>query len=238
MSLGAFDLLKAAEVFDNLNEALHDVNYSFGTSCASQRDLQPICLTSINSQLEELREKVQKIAFVFGEERDGLSKEELGRCDASIRIPSDPSFASLNLAQAVGICAYELNKSRAQFGRWAAGNDSIENTDAINPPDAINHHDSMQKAEPADAAGAAAHKPCATRELDNTLFTTGKNDDEFFQLLDGLLHEIGFSRSFNRASTLSELRALYQRAKPNLREYGMLNGMLRKINSKLKTENC
>jgi tRNA (cytidine32/uridine32-2'-O)-methyltransferase len=49
-----------------------------------------------------------EVAIVFGNERTGLENDELMRCHAAVHIPSDPSFSSLNLAQAVQVLAYEL----------------------------------------------------------------------------------------------------------------------------------
>ncbi|HVF36039.1 MAG TPA: TrmH family RNA methyltransferase, partial [Candidatus Saccharimonadia bacterium] len=47
-------------------------------------------------------------ALVFGNERVGLSNDELLRCHAAVHIPSDPDYGSLNLAAAVQVLAYEL----------------------------------------------------------------------------------------------------------------------------------
>ena len=49
-----------------------------------------------------------EVAVVFGNERAGLANDELMHCHAAIRIPADPDYASLNLAQAVQVIAYEL----------------------------------------------------------------------------------------------------------------------------------
>ena len=45
---------------------------------------------------------------MFGNERTGLENDEIKRCHAAVLIPSDPAFASLNLAQAVQVLAYEV----------------------------------------------------------------------------------------------------------------------------------
>ncbi|MGR8921457.1 MAG: RNA methyltransferase, partial [Gammaproteobacteria bacterium] len=52
-------------------------------------------------------------ALVFGREATGLSNEELDRCQHAISIPTAPDYRSLNLAQAVQICAYELRVAHA-----------------------------------------------------------------------------------------------------------------------------
>lgn len=48
------------------------------------------------------------VALVFGPEDRGLSNAELSPCTQIIQIPSSPDYPSLNLAQAVLICVYEL----------------------------------------------------------------------------------------------------------------------------------
>ena len=53
--------------------------------------------------------------MVFGPEDHGLNNEELSLCTRIVRIPSSPKYSSLNLAQAVMICCYELYVASAQF---------------------------------------------------------------------------------------------------------------------------
>ncbi len=55
------------------------------------------------------------VALVFGPEDRGLSNEELAPCTQLIQIPSSPAYPSLNLAQAVLICAYELFVAAGTF---------------------------------------------------------------------------------------------------------------------------
>lgn len=52
-----------------------------------------------------------RVGLVFGPEPHGLSNDEIGRCHGLIHIPVDPECPSLNLAQAVTICCYELRKA-------------------------------------------------------------------------------------------------------------------------------
>jgi tRNA/rRNA methyltransferase len=50
------------------------------------------------------------VAVVFGRERNGLENDEVGLADRIITLPVNPAFASLNLAQAVLVIAYEWFK--------------------------------------------------------------------------------------------------------------------------------
>jgi tRNA/rRNA methyltransferase len=56
----------------------------------------------------DILEPTSRIGLVFGRESTGLTNEELILTDFSIRIPSNPEYATLNLSHAVGIVLYEL----------------------------------------------------------------------------------------------------------------------------------
>jgi TrmH family RNA methyltransferase len=109
MSVGAFDILKSGVVFGSLADALKDISYAIGTSSGHQRT-QP--LADYNETLAGISETVahNDVAIVFGDEKNGLGKEELERCNVVVRIPTASEFPSMNIAQAVCIFAYELSK--------------------------------------------------------------------------------------------------------------------------------
>lgn len=52
-----------------------------------------------------------KVAAVFGNERTGLTDEEILECTMGVTIPSSEEFASLNLSHAVQIVCYHLFRS-------------------------------------------------------------------------------------------------------------------------------
>jgi len=52
----------------------------------------------------------QRSAILFGPERSGLETEEVALANAIVTVPINPEFASLNLAQAVILLAYEWSK--------------------------------------------------------------------------------------------------------------------------------
>lgn len=56
-----------------------------------------------------------RIAMIFGPEDHGLSNEELAFCTDIIQIPSSPEYTSLNLAQAVMVCCYEIYAATQSF---------------------------------------------------------------------------------------------------------------------------
>ena len=101
-------VLDHAGVFATLPEAISDCAYVFATTARS-RDLTKPVMTPERA-MEHARALIasgQKVAVLFGPERTGLENPDIVRANAIISIPVNPEFASLNLGQAVLLCAYE-----------------------------------------------------------------------------------------------------------------------------------
>ena len=108
------DIVTRTEIFDTLDEALADCSYVIGMTArerrakravARPRDLAPELLARIASASDD--EGSGPIALLFGREDKGLSNEALDLCHRTCIIPTT-EHASLNLAQAVLLMAYEL----------------------------------------------------------------------------------------------------------------------------------
>ena len=101
-------VLDHAGVFATLPEAVADCAYVFATT-ARGRDLTKPIMTPERAMehARALCAQGQKVAILFGPERAGLENDDVVRANAIISIPVNPDFASLNLGQAVLLCAYE-----------------------------------------------------------------------------------------------------------------------------------
>lgn len=108
LAAGAGDLLDAAQVHTDLVQALAGCRLVVGTS--ARRRTVPMPELSPRDAARQLAQAAADgpVALLFGRERTGLENEELQRCHASVCIPTDPGFASLNLAAAVQVLSYEL----------------------------------------------------------------------------------------------------------------------------------
>ncbi|MFO7535761.1 MAG: RNA methyltransferase [Kiritimatiellia bacterium] len=115
MAVGAKPILEARREVATLAEAVADCGLVMGATArlglyrqhaASPREVAPRAL-----------EEAEKgpVALVFGREDKGLFNEEIALCTHLIRIPSHPNYVSLNLAQAVMVCAYELFVASGTF---------------------------------------------------------------------------------------------------------------------------
>lgn len=110
-AVGAEELLRRAHAVANIDEAINDRTFVVGTSSLFRREiLQPaIPLDQLGAALKK-QNKRTRLALVFGSEKTGLSKDDLGRCHSIVRIPTRSECPSMNLGQAVAVCCYELRR--------------------------------------------------------------------------------------------------------------------------------
>ncbi len=103
---GASDVLARARVVASLDEALEGCNFCVALSARLREFSPPVHPPrSLAQQLHA--DASLRAALVFGSERYGLSNEQVEKCHALVNVPTDASYGSLNLAQAVQILAYE-----------------------------------------------------------------------------------------------------------------------------------
>jgi TrmH family RNA methyltransferase len=120
MAAGADDVLDRARVHPDVSSAVADCGLVVGTTSRSRhlpwRVLEPReAAAEIAAAASSSR-----VAVLFGAERTGLTNEELELCQRLVTIPTGPSYASLNLAMAVQVLAYEIllaSREAAEDGR-------------------------------------------------------------------------------------------------------------------------
>jgi tRNA/rRNA methyltransferase len=74
-------------------------------------------LEKMSKKVDEKLEKNDKIAIIFGREKSGLTNHQISLTDAIIEIPTNKSFSSLNLAQAVILIVSELNRLTVSYSK-------------------------------------------------------------------------------------------------------------------------
>lgn len=108
MAMGSIQLLKNAQVYPTLNEALKDFQFVIGTTRRRGR-IRKALHTPREAAAKILENLDQnKVALVFGNEKDGLNNEDLFQCNLITTIPANPKQPSFNLAQAVLLYGYEI----------------------------------------------------------------------------------------------------------------------------------
>lgn len=109
MAVHGVDILEAAQQVATLPDALTGCQRAIATT-ARARTL-PTPLEPPRTALPWLLEKEVTSALIFGPEDRGLNNVELNYAQRFVCIPSSPEYPSLNLAQAVAVCCYELYQS-------------------------------------------------------------------------------------------------------------------------------
>jgi len=111
MASGADRVLAGAALYDNLPAAIADCTFVLATTARAHDQAKPVIGADAAAAAMAPRVAAgETVALMFGRERIGLTNQEVALADAIVTLPVNPAFASLNLAQAVAILAYEWFK--------------------------------------------------------------------------------------------------------------------------------
>jgi tRNA/rRNA methyltransferase len=114
---GADAILDEAQLYDTLEAAIGDCELVLATTARAHDQAKPVIDAAAAAQLMQPHLVTGgNVAVVFGRERNGLENDEVGLADRIVTLPVNPAFASLNLAQAVVIIAYEWFKAASGGG--------------------------------------------------------------------------------------------------------------------------
>ncbi len=104
-------VIDRVQVFDTLSDAIADLSLVYATT-ARRRELahEVIGPDEAARRLAVHVAGAGRAGLVFGREKWGLNNEEVALCDAIVTLPVEPAFASLNIAQAVLVLAYEWRR--------------------------------------------------------------------------------------------------------------------------------
>jgi tRNA/rRNA methyltransferase len=108
---GADTVLAQARVFDTLAEAVADISHVYATTVRKRGVTKPV--VTPEAAAHAMLATPTRSAILFGAERSGLDMDEVAMARTIITVPINPEFGSLNLAQAVILCAYEWSKHQA-----------------------------------------------------------------------------------------------------------------------------
>ena len=213
MAVRAADILEMAKVVESLPQALVGCVRAIATTGDDCRS-HPMQLEAPADALPWLLEAPS--ALIFGREDCGLTNAELNRAQRLIRIPSSDAYTSLNLAQAVAICCYEISKSVvncqkqevASFPEFASSISDATDDLSTNNPEQLATSQTENLSIPLN---------CAPLE----------NLEGYYLQLESLLLKIGYLQPHTAASRMEKFRRLYNRAYPTVDEVAMLRGVLR-----------
>lgn len=118
LAIHAAYIFDNAEFFDSITEATKDCAIAAGTTRRRGQNrkgklLLPEEFADIaKNQTGKDEKDGAKVAIVFGNERTGLTDDQLKECTLGVTIPSSDDFGSLNLSHAVQILSYHLFRKK------------------------------------------------------------------------------------------------------------------------------
>lgn len=181
-------LTERARIFDSLDEALADASFVVGTTARARTAGRTYGRPrEVAEQVAERAAVGETVAILFGREDRGLTNADLDRCHAVTIIPTHPDYASLNLAQACLVLAYEV------FLAMGEGEEPLpKGRRATRPPT----QEELEEMFTAIQKGLAridfykARKPAAVMRTLRTILSRAEPDLRESRLLAAIGHEI------------------------------------------------
>jgi tRNA/rRNA methyltransferase len=125
LASGAVDILETSQESDSLESAVADCSLVLGLT-SRDREFGPPVLDweSALTLIQETTANYGQVALLFGPERTGLDNDHLALCTHRVWLDANPDYPSLNLAQAIMVCAYTLREAinRQSSGPMLLGN--------------------------------------------------------------------------------------------------------------------
>lgn len=204
MAAHARDVLAARTTVASLQDAVGDCVLIAGTAGRDFAHLAPVDPRAAARELVAASAR-GRVALVFGPEDHGLSNADLGICQRLIRIPTADAYPSLNLAQAVAVCGYELLRSALEDrGSPASGVSGTSPT--------------RRRRSVATSAASDERAPASGAEREALI-------EHLARALDG----IDFLSRQNPGHILADVRALFARAGLTRRDVKIWRGIARQM---------
>ncbi len=217
MAVHAKDVLEAAKQVNSVPEALVGCRQAIATTARQRGFDAPLQLpeavfSSLFTQSEALTktseaDRPKDVALIFGREDSGLSNEELAYAQQFIKVPTDDSYSALNLAQAVAICCYELNRASQQ-------------------PKEIDQKALRSSPLSGKQTELSVLNQASLDELEG-----------YYQHLERVLLQVEYLYPHTKQSRMRKFRQLLHRAAPSSHEVTMLRGILRQVEWSISNSN-
>jgi len=125
MAVKASPLLEKAGIYPDLPSALGDCCFSIGTTRRFGKYRENLLHPDQAAEHFLPLTSSGKVGLIFGREDCGLHNEELDLCQRLMTIPTREPVASMNLAQAVAVCLYEVQKVWGEMAGKRGGRKSL-----------------------------------------------------------------------------------------------------------------
>lgn len=194
MAVHAPEILEKATIVQTLPEALEGCQRAIATTSVDR---------SLPTHLEDPRHSLPwllgyQAALIFGREDRGLTNIELNYAQRFVRIPSDDAYPSLNLAQAVAICCYELYQVQAIGSSYQQGQESPPTPGSEAPLDALEAYYQHLEALLLEIGYLYPHTASSRMEKFRRLFKRAYPSTQEVAMLRGMISQMNWALSDRR----------------------------------------
>ena len=192
VSSGAYEAIDKAQVYPSARAAMADLTRVYATSARHRQMIKTVMTPrEAAAEMRALVARGERVGVMFGPERAGLENHELSLADAVIRVPLNPDFTSLNLAQAVLLIGYEWY----QAGDATPPRELVVNgTRPAEKEELLNFFDHLERE--LDASGFLRNtekRPGMVRNIRNLFQRAGLTRQEI-RTLHGIVKELSSKR--------------------------------------------
>ena len=181
---GADDILATAVVCNSLDEALQDCLLVVATSARDRSIPWPVYKPDDCARQIIATAQTGQVAIIFGRESSGLTNAEIERCNAMVKIPTNPDFSSLNIASAIQLICYEITNSIINLNNDASNKASDINL--ASSEQLVQFYDHLEQCM-IDLNFYNPDKPRRLMRRLKRLFNRARLDDNEINILRGLL---------------------------------------------------
>ncbi len=217
MAVHGVDILEAAQQVATLPAALTGCQRAIATTARVRTLSTP--LEPPREALPWLLEESVTSALIFGPEDRGLSNVELNYAQRFVCIPSSSEYPSLNLAQSVAVCCYELYQSAQQHS-------SSVGDERSHPPSSSGTADGSQMPTSVKIQNLL---PTPYSSLHSVETAPIDMLEGYYEHLEAVLLKIGYLYPHTAQARMEKFRHFLNRAMPTTEEVAMLRGILRQI---------
>src|SRR5437867_2095856 len=210
LASGAEDLLGTMRRFPTLVEAVADFDAVIATSSLRGRsERRWLALAELPGFLGELGAET-RVAYLFGPERSGLTEEERSRASATLVLPTDSRFPTMNLSHALAVVLAVHRAFRSESG------DRLRFSGASDPPESVGENRGLSPLAGPDSLAPSREVAAAVDHWDRAL------------------EAIGFYDTGHRDRSLRDWRRLVAARPLSRREVAILRGVANRILVSLK----
>ncbi|MEM7443097.1 MAG: RNA methyltransferase [Pseudomonadota bacterium] len=174
---GADIVLDGARLFETTADAAADCRRLFATTARPRDMVKPVATPrGAASEIRAAENEGMSVGILFGAERTGLVNDDVALADTVITAPLNPSFSSLNLAQAVLLIASEYRQAKdvTPANQLQTGDSPLADTKAL-----VNLFEHLEGAlDEAEFFRVAEKRPSMVRALRNMLGRANLTEQE------------------------------------------------------------